>query len=119
MLDHLALFEAELFGRPNVMDWPDAGIPMNSALWRPVIRHMPTNDVPLTDHAVDLERPTVEGRVEHLEQLKASMSGTSIKSATWSGLRGSTNVRMLVTPRGPKNSSRLVDASPCSRSLTS
>ena len=36
------------------------------------------------------------------------MSGMSMISATWSGFFRSMKVRMLVTPRGPKNSSLLV-----------
>ena len=49
----------------------------------------------------------------------ASMSATSMSTATRVGFCGSTNVRMLVTPSGPKNSSRLVDASQCAVSFTS
>jgi hypothetical protein len=39
------------------------------------------------------------------------MSGTSIRTPTRVGCSGSTNVRMLLTPSGPKNSSRFGDAS--------
>jgi hypothetical protein len=34
-----------------------------------------------------------------------------MSTATWVGFCGSTNVRMFVTPSGPKNSSRFGDAS--------
>ena len=47
--------------------------------------------------------------------ITASRSGMSISTATLVGLDGSTNVRMLVTPRGPKNSSRLGEAEPVVR----
>ncbi len=43
--------------------------------------------------------------------MTASMSATSMSTATRVGFCGSTNVRMLVTPRGPKNSSRFGEAS--------
>jgi hypothetical protein len=47
--------------------------------------------------------------------MTASMSATSITNPTRVGFSGSTDVRMLVTPRGPKNSSRFGEASrdPC------
>ena len=41
----------------------------------------------------------------------ASISGTSISTPTLVGFCGPTNVRMSVTPRGPKNSLRLDEAS--------
>ena len=43
--------------------------------------------------------------------IKASISGTSIISATRFGFCGSTNVRMLVTPSGPNSSLRFGDVS--------
>ena len=43
----------------------------------------------------------------------AAMSGTSIITATRVGSCGSTNVRMLVTPSGPKSSLRFGDVSQC------
>lgn len=39
------------------------------------------------------------------------MSGTSIRIPTWVGFVGSTNPLTSVTPSGPKNFSRLDDAS--------
>src|SRR6266542_6433859 len=51
--------------------------------------------------------------------MTASMSATSISTATRVRFVGSTNVRMLLTPRGPKNSSRFGEASQWSVSFTS
>ena len=45
--------------------------------------------------------------------MSASMSATSMDTATRVGFCGSMNVRMLVTPNGPKNSSRFGEASQC------
>jgi hypothetical protein len=45
----------------------------------------------------------------------ASMSGMSIRTATFFGSSGLTNVRMLVTPSGPNSSSRFGEASQCDR----
>lgn len=42
----------------------------------------------------------------------ASVSATSMSTATWAGFCGLTNVRMPVTPSGPKNSSRRDEVSP-------
>src|SRR5262245_66502007 len=47
------------------------------------------------------------------------MSGMSIRTATFVGSSGLTNVRMLVTPRGPNTSSLFGEASQCSVSFTS
>ena len=46
-----------------------------------------------------------------IADVSAPMSGTSISTAARVGFCGSTNVRMLVMPRGPNNSLRLGEAS--------
>src|SRR5438046_94463 len=50
--------------------------------------------------------------------MTTSRSAMSMSTATRVGFCGSTNVRMFVTPSGPKNSSRFGDASQCFVSLT-
>src|SRR5262249_60207305 len=47
------------------------------------------------------------------------MSAMSMRTATFFGSSGLTNVRMLVTPSGPNTSSRFGEASQCSVSFTS
>ena len=50
--------------------------------------------------------------------IRASKSGTFIITPTRALFCGSTNVRILVTPSGPKNSRRLGEASQCLTSFT-
>src|SRR6476620_7490095 len=51
--------------------------------------------------------------------IRASISATSMSTATWVRFCGLTKVRMFVTPSGPKTSSRLGEASQWSVSFTS
>src|SRR5205809_5578999 len=55
--------------------------------------------------------------LDFIAAMIAPMSGTSMSTATRVGFCGSTNVRMMVMPRGPTNSLRLGEASQCALSL--
>ena len=60
----------------------------------------------LGHHAVMLHR--LGSAAVCIAAITASMSATSMSTATRVGFCGSTNVRIFVTPSGPKNSSRFV-----------
>src|SRR5262249_8753428 len=52
-----------------------------------------------------------------MADIRASMSGTSMRTATWDGLSGFTKVLMFVTPRAPKTSARFGEESQWSLSF--